>query len=260
LPWPGYREELGACLTTIVVSHKPDHGKQAALHNDTNYGLRGAPNQRGNPLVGRRRPLDSIKSATDAESIANETLREEIRQLLAPLSTGKETKAALEAYVARTGVRRVICEERLSVIPIRDRRNGQPYRYVKGDGNYCYEIFRKPDGRWDGEVISSFEANQRTFTESPSHAQNGMPLVMRLHRDDVLVIEDGNAKATLLRIAYFTPGTIAMIALQEANADARVRKKELKYFFKTPSTLRPLRARAVGVDVLGYVNDPGFKD
>jgi hypothetical protein len=64
----------------------------------------------------------------------------------------------------------------------------------------------------------------------------------------------------LLRIAYFTPGTIAMIALQEANADARVRKKELKYFFKTPSTLRPLRARAVGVDVLGYVNDPGFKD
>lgn len=261
LPWPGYREELGACLATIVVSHKPDHGKQAALHNDTNYGLRGAPDKRGNPLVGRRRPLDSIKSAGDAESIASETLREDIRQLLAPLGAGKEIKAALDAYAARTGVRRVICEERLSVIPIRDRRNGQPYRYVKGDGNYCYEIFRKPDGRWDGEVISSFEANQRAFTESPSHAQNGMPLVMRLHKDDVLAIER-NGEYELMRIAKFSEGMIAMAALREANVDARTRDKscDLKYFFKSPSALRPLRARAVGVDVLGYVNDPGFKD
>lgn len=259
LPWPGYREALGACLAAIVVSHKPDHGKQAALHNDTNYGWRGELDKRGNPLVGRRRPLESIKNAADAESIASETLREEICRLLAPLSAGKEIKAALEAYATRTGVRRVICEERLSVIPIKDRRNGQPYRYVKGDGNYCYEIFRKPDGRWDGEVISSFEANQWSFAESPVQAQNGMPLIMRIHRDDVLAIEN-DSKTRLMRVVYFTPGKIAMIALQEANADARARTKELNYFFKTPSTLRPLRARAVGVDVLGYVNDPGFKD
>lgn len=259
LPWPSYREELGICLAAIVVSHKPDHGKQAALHNDTNYGLRGEPNKSGNPLVGRRRSLDSIKNAGDAESIASETLREEIRQLLSPLGTGKETKAALEAYVARTGVRRVICEERLSVIPIKDRRNGQPYRYVKGDGNYCYEIFRKPDGRWDGEVISSFEANQRSFAESSAQAQNGMPLVMRLHKDDVLAIEQAG-EIGLMRVAKFSEGMIAMAAPQEGNVDARTRDKNsgLKYFFKSPSALQPLRARLVGIDVLGYVNDPGF--
>lgn len=258
LPWPSYRDELAKALAGIVVSHKPDHGKQSALHNDTNYGWRGEPNKSGIPLVGRRRPLESIKNAKDAESIASEALREEIVQLLAALSSAKEIKAVLLDYAQHTGIRRVICEERLSVIPIRDRRDGKPYRYVKGDGNHCYEIFRKPDGRWDGEVISSFEANQRAFREIPSLAQNGLPLIMRIHRDDVLAVE-ADATTKLMRVAYFTPGVIAMVALQEANADARVRSKELKYFFKSPSTLKLLRARTVGVDVLGYVNDSGFR-
>lgn len=259
LPWPGYREELATCLAAIVVSHKPDHGKQAALHNDTNYGWRGEPDKRGNPLVGRRKPLESIKSAADAQSIADDTLREGIRRLLAPLTSTKEIKATLEAYTGRTGIRRVICEERLSIIPIKDRRNGKPYRYVKGDGNYCYEIFRKPNGHWDGEVISSFHANQREFTESTATAQNGLPLVMRIHRDDVLAVDMDN-RTRLMRIAYFTPGTIALVDLHEANVDARARAKSLKYFFKSPSTLRPLRARLIGVNVLGYVNDPGFME
>lgn len=260
LPWPDYREELSACLAAIVVSHKPEHGKQAALHNDTNYGWRGAPDKRGNPLVGRRRPLESIKNATDAQSIANEALREDICRLLAPLNAGKETKAALEAYTARTGVRRLICEERLSVIPIKDRRNGRPYRYVKGDGNYCYEIFRKPDGRWDGEVISSFEANQRTFTESSSQAQNGMPLVMRLHKDDVLVIE-AEGQTSILRVAQFSDGKILLARHNEANVAARNRdgSDEFKFIQLAPSRLASVKARQVGVNVLGYVNDPGFK-
>lgn len=259
LPWPGYRDELKACLEAIVVSHKPDHGKQAALHNDTNYGWRGEPDKRGTPLVGRRRPLDSIKNAADAASIASETLREEIALLLKPLNTGKEIKMALLAYSERTGIRRVICEERLSVIPIHDRRTGQPYRYVKGDGNFCYEIFRKPDGKWDGEVINSFEANQATFMESRAAAQNGLPLVMRVHRDDVLAVEIGDQKR-LMRVAYFTPGMIALMDVHEANADARVRAKSLKYLFKSPSTLKHVQARLVGVNILGYVNDPGFKE
>ncbi|HEX7341885.1 MAG TPA: type II CRISPR RNA-guided endonuclease Cas9 [Rhodanobacteraceae bacterium] len=260
-PWPGYREELAACLQAIVVSHKPDHGKQAALHNDTNYGWRGEPDKRGNPLVGRRRPLESIKNAKDAESIADESLREEITRLLTPLKSPKDIKAALLEYATKTGIRRVICTERLAVIPIHDRRNGKPYRYVKGDGNYCYEIFRKPDGRWDGEVISSFEANQNGFRELPDTAQNGLPLVMRICKDDVLALErDGQTE--YMRVAKFSEGKINMIAPKEANVDARNRDKDdgLSYFQKSPSALKTLRARIVGVNILGYINDPGFKE
>ncbi|MGH8505716.1 MAG: type II CRISPR RNA-guided endonuclease Cas9 [Stenotrophobium sp.] len=261
LPWPTFRDELATCLNAIVVSHKPDHGKQAALHNDTNYGLRDGPDARGNLLVGRRRPLDSIKNANDAESIASETLRTEIMQLLAQMSSPKDIKAALAAYSARTSIRRVICEERLSVIPIHDRHNGKPYRYVKGDSNYCYEIFRKVDERWDGEVVSTFEANQKTFVESGTTAQNGLPLVMRVHKDDILAVEsEGHTR--YMRVAKFSEGMIAMAETREANVDARTRDKDsgLKYLFKSPSALQPLRARLVGVDILGYVNDPGFRE
>jgi len=258
LPWPTFRHELGACLGGIVVSHKPDHGKQAALHNDTNYGWRGAPDKRGKLLVGRRKPLESVKNASEANSIASETLRAEITELLAPLTSASDIKSALLAYSQRTGIRRVICEERLSVITIRDKRNGQPYRYVKGDGNFCYEIFRKPDGRWDGEVISVFEANQKSFIASPHLAQNGMPLVMRIHKDDVLAIEIDGEPLRHMRIATLSEGKIAMVDLRESNVDARVRSKRLKYLQKSPSTLKPLKARLVGVNILGYVNDPGF--
>jgi len=258
LPWPAFRDELGESLKRVVVSHKPDHGKQAALHNDTNYGWRGEPDKRGNPLVGRRRPLESIKNAADAESIAEEFMRGEIVKLLSGLSGAKDIKAALLAYSARTGIRRVICQERLSVIPIHDRRNGKPYRFVKGDGNYCYEIFRKPDGRWDGEVISTFEANQKNFTDSPSMAQNGLPLLMRIHKDDVLAISDEQG-VRIMRVAQFSSGKILLAEHTEANVAGRARDGRFKFLQFGIGPLKKVNARIIGVDILGYVNDPGFK-
>ncbi|MDR3388335.1 MAG: type II CRISPR RNA-guided endonuclease Cas9 [Rudaea sp.] len=261
LPWPSFRNDLQQCLGQIVVSHRPDHGKQAALHNDTNYGWRDGPDKHGNPLVGRRVPLESLSKAVDAESIADDFLRTEITQLLAPLSSAKEIKVALRAYSERTGIRRVVRQERLAVIHIHDRRSGEPYRYVKGDGNYCYEIFRRPDGGWGGEVISSFEANRKVFNPSKTHAQNGQLLVMRIHKDDVVVIES-NEHVRCMRVAKFSTGMIALVDLHEANVDARTRDKNsgFKYFFKSPAALKPLRARLAGVDILGFINDPGFRE
>ncbi len=259
-PWPSYREDLRECLSRMVVSHKPDHGREGALHNDTNYGWRDGPDMRGNPLVARRVPLESLGKAADAGTIVDDRLREEISGLLAPLSSAREIKAALLAYSQRTGIRRVLRQERLAVIPIKDRRTGIAYRYVKGDANYCYEIFRRADGRWDGEVISLFEANQQGFDESATQAQNGLPLVMRLCKDDIVAVED-NGRCRLMRVAKFSRGTIAMVDHHEANVDARTRDKNsgFKYFFKSPAALKPLNARPVGVDILGYVNDRGFR-
>ncbi|MGE0640108.1 MAG: type II CRISPR RNA-guided endonuclease Cas9 [Thermoanaerobaculia bacterium] len=261
LPWQGFREELQSTLQKIVVSHKPEHGREGALHNDTNYGLRGAPDGSGNPLVGRHVPLETLKSAADAESIPDESLREELTRALTGISGTKEVKAALAAFSARTGIRRIIKEERLAVIPIHDRRTGKAYRYVKGDGNHCYDIFRRKDGGWAGEVISIFEANRKDFNPSSHVAQNGLPLIMRIHKEDVLCVEL-EAGARLMRVAKFSSGVIALVNLNEANVDARTRSSSdgLKYFFKSPSALQPLRARLVGVDILGYVNDPGPKD
>lgn len=257
LPWPGFRDELRDTLLKVAVSHKPDHGREAALHNDTNYGLRGEPDRKGVPLVGHRVPLETIKGTPDVETIADASLREQLRTLLAPLSSAKDIKSALQAFSQRTGIRRTMKLERLSVIPIHDRRDGRPYRYVKGDGNYCYDIFRRADGRWDGRVLSLYEANRAREMTAPATMPDGEPVVMRLRKGDLMRMEiEGIEK--LLRIAKFSDGMIALAEHHEANVDARARVKSLKYIFKSPSTLKTARARLVGVDILGYINDPGF--
>jgi CRISPR-associated endonuclease Csn1 len=259
-PWPGFRDDLAATIGKIVVSHKPDHARETRLHNDTNYGKRGSVDAHGAMLVSTRKSILSLSSAQDAERIADPRLRAELASLLTGLA-GKEIKAALENYSTRTGIRHLRMEERLSVIPIMDRVTKQPYRYVKGDGNYCYDIYREDNGRWQGDVVSNFDANQPGFDPEARTARNGKPLVMRLRKGDFLKMEiDGVGR--IMRVAKFSEGIIALVEHHEANVDARNRDKNsgLKYVFKAPSKLQAASARQVGVDVLGYVNDPGFQE
>lgn len=260
LPWPTFRDDLKANVDKIVVSHRPDHGPEAALHNDTNYGWRGEPDKRGTPLVGHRIPLEAIKSAADTSKIADSRLQEKLEKLLAPLS-GKAINAALHAFSQRTGIRRVLVEERYAVIPICDRRSGEPYRYVRGDGNYCYDIYCRDDGRWDGEIVSRYDANRPNFETHARTSRTGFPLRMRLRRDDMLALErDG--QRLLYRVAQLSEGKIILAPHSEANVDTRSRDKDdaFKYLQLAPSRLKNARARIVGVDMLGYVNDPGFAD
>lgn len=255
LPWPRFRDELRDTLAKIVVSHKPDRGPEGALHNDTNYGLRGEPDRKGVPLVGRYVPIESLKGIADLDAVADVRLRERLRERLAPLSAAKDIRAALLAFSIETGVRRIFRKERLSVIPIADRRTGEPYRYVKGDSNYCYDIYRGDDGRWGGDVVSTFDANRESTGHRPTHARNGRPLVMRICKEDLLALEiEGCTR--LMRVVKLTEGKITLLDHHEANVDDRARKNALN---KAPSTLRDCKARLVGVDILGYVNDPGFR-
>jgi CRISPR-associated endonuclease Csn1 len=153
------------------------------------------------------------------------------------------------------------------VIAINDRRTGKPYRYVKGDGNYCYEIFLQGNGHWDGEVINTFTANTsayQEFAKSPEFAiasWQGLPLVMRIRKGDVLLTEqDGSTQ--IMRIVKFSDGKIEFASHQEANVAARAadRTSGFKYTQKSPSKLKSLRARIAGIDILGFVNDPGFRE
>lgn len=259
LPWPSFREELADCLSRVIVSHKPDHGREAALHNDTNYGARGDADRKGALLVGRRVPLDTLEEK-DLGKVADPRIRERLRAVLSGLSGAKERKVALAAYSTQSGIRRIVLQERLSVIPIRHRRTQQPYRYVKGDGNFCYRIFADSADRWSGEVISYFDANRPGFDLDAAVSASGKPIVMQLHKDDLMAVETSSGRR-ILRVAKFSDGMIALVDHHEANVDARVRNKTsgLKYLFKAPNALRSLRARVVGVGILGYVNDPGFR-
>ena len=120
MPWPTYRKHVQRAVENIWVSHKPDHGHEGAMHNDTAYGLGANGKVRVHKMVGGVRTLEESSLKVIAFS---------------------EPKASARHGVLATG-------------------EAKPYKGYKGDSNYCIEIVRNELGKWKGEVVSTFEAYQ----------------------------------------------------------------------------------------------------
>jgi CRISPR-associated endonuclease Csn1 len=228
LPWASYREHVARAIHSIWVSHKPDHGHEGAMHNDTAYGLLGNGRVSVHKMVEGKRTYveDNLK----------------VIEFTNP-------KAA----------------ERHGVLP-----NGQPrpYKGYKGDSNYCIEIVRNEKGKWEGEVISTFEAYQLVRQhglkrlQHPTIGVSGKSLVMRLMIGDTVRLElDGQLLTG--RVSWVKSNTqIALAATNEANTDARSRDNSDPYSYtvKTASVWQKLKARRVTISPIGELRDPGFKE
>lgn len=228
LPWETYRAHVQRAINAIWVSHKPDHSHEGAMHNDTAYGLR------GDGKVSFHKMVEGVRTH----------LEDNLKVI--EISNAKAT-------------------DRHGLLP-----NGEPtpYKGYKGDSNYCIEIIRNEKGKWEGEVISTFEAYQLVREHGaarlrhPSLSVSEKPLVMRLMIDDVVrLIADKQTRT--MRIATLSGnGQIFMADTSEANVDARNRSKEetFAYVSKMAGSLQKATARRVTISPIGEVRDPGFKE
>lgn len=261
-PWDGFRDAVVSAIGRTVVSYKPDHGRQDKLHNKTAYGFVEPPGENGVARVVHRVMLVDLKPGrleTDAEDgVRDLALRKRLREVAGD-ATGAELKKRLLAFSERTGIRRVRVTEKLTVIVIPD----SPFKGYKRDSNYAFEIYHDENGRWRERIVTTFEANQVKPPERLRDrrlAMNGKLLVMRLCKNDLIAIEEDD-KRWIMRVAKFSPGTIALAAHSEANVDARNRNHDdsFAYNYKSAGSLHSARGRRVFVDLLGQVLDPGFK-
>lgn len=227
-PWPTYREHVARAVGNIWVSHKPDHGHEGAMHNDTAYGLL------GNGRV-------SVHKVVDGK-------RERIEDNL----------KVIEFSSAKS-------MERHGVLPTGEPR---PYKGYKGDSNYCIEIVRNEKGKWEGEVISTFEAYQLVRTHGPARLRHpklsvsGRPLVMRLMQDDCVRLQIGDGSG-VYRVCWVRADTrIAFAPIHESNVDSRNRDKDdsFTYIVKNAGVLQKHQARRVTITQIGELHDPGFKE
>lgn len=275
-PWQGFRAEMQEKVNSIVVSIKPDHGVAGKLHNDTAYGIERL-GEGGKPSVVRHRvPLTTLKAADLG------TLKPEFGSLpiidvdsafyaqIADAIEGyadKEWKRNLSALAQKTGRRYVRKREVLSVIPIFERGSEndpqrKPYKGLKGDANYCMEIFADSKGNWKSEIISRFTANTAEYKSYLAGAEaqrvtfSGKPLVMRLLINDCVVLGDS---PTVYKVQKVSGAAITLCPVHEGNADARNRDKQDPFSFvtKTANSLRTSGGRKVLVTELGTVLDPG---
>ncbi len=233
LPWPSYREHAERALGGIVISHKPDHGYQGAMHEETAWGLCG-------------------------DGVASRRVRLEDG---GPRQREFRNKNLVEIDSTRDPNRHGMDE------------HGRPrhYKGYVGGSNYCIEIWRGEKGKWDGDVVSTFQAYQliRQWGEIEgarrlrdlSFSQSGRPLVMRLMIDDLVRLQvDG--KERTMRVAVISGnGQIFMCDHHEANVDARNRDKQnpFAYISKLPGSLQKAKGRRVTVSEIGELRDPGFK-
>ncbi|PRY97704.1 CRISPR-associated Csn1 family endonuclease [Jezberella montanilacus] len=228
LPWDTYRDHVARAINAIFVSHKPDHGHEGAMHNDTAYGLLSGGVVRTHKIV------DGIRQ------------REDSNLKVIEMTSNKAPK-------------------RHGLLPDGSPR---PYKGYKGDSNYCMEIYRTDDGKWASDVISTFQAYQIVRHEgvarlrNPRLSLNGKHLVMRLLIGDTLRLEV-NGRTETVRIQKLAGnGQIFLASHQEANVDARNRDASDTFAFvsKMVGSLRTAKGRRVTVSPIGEVKDKGFVD
>jgi CRISPR-associated endonuclease Csn1 len=147
--------------------------------------------------------------------------------------------------------------------------NGEPkpYKGYKGDSNYCMEIVRNDKGKWEGEVVTTFEAYQLVREHGvarlrhPKLSVSGKPLVMRLMNGDTLVLNTKDDPKMVARVSNISSnGQIFMAANNEANVDARNRDKSdsFAYVSKMAGSLQKAQGRMAIISPIGQLRDPGF--
>lgn len=228
LPWPSYRDHVARAVNHIWVSHKPDHGHEGAMHNDTAYALL------GNGMVRVRKTVDGVRQ--------KETAALKVIEFTSP-------KAAARHGITADG-------------------SPRPYKGYKGDSNYCIEIVRNEKGKWEGEVISTFEAYQlvRQHGEQrlrhPNLSTRGKSLVMRLIIGDYIKADFKGAVRLLTIKKIKSNGSIFVAEHREANVRQREDEKDtsLIYGSFTAGSLFKANGRQVSVSPIGELNDPGLKE
>lgn len=253
-PLKRYRKPAEDRLSKLVVSHKPDHGFQGAMHNDTAYGITGQEDSKGQMMMVTRKPLDSLAPA-DLQNIVDTNIRDHLIFETEGLSGKEFTKALLIAGEnMRPPVRRIRIMtpmSKSSYVTIRHGDQKQHLKAYKTDGNYCYDIFTDDKGRWTGEVISTYSAYERSKEKPDWWRQNtggnGQPLIMRIRKGDMLEIDSPEGGRRCVVVYKFSAGKVNMVDHYEANASARIRAKELAGYQMSPSSLQ--KANAVRVTV-----------
>ena len=260
VPWLGFRETVRACIEGIIVSHKPDHGIQGSLHNDTAFGVVEPPDAQGRSVVVHRVSLAEIKKPGRLKSIRDPIIRKQLDAATVGLTGAAFTRALVAAGEGLSPpVRRVRICERLRVIPTVTNSDGRVLKAYKGDSNYCYDIYKTKTGQWTGHVVTRFAANRREFDPKARSLHDGTPLIMRLRANDLLAIGCGSQRQ-IMRVVKISPGKIDLAdhfeagSLKARNAD---KSDPFNWMTKSPARLKLLDARKVRVSVTGKLFDPG---
>ncbi|MHA1538427.1 MAG: type II CRISPR RNA-guided endonuclease Cas9 [Alphaproteobacteria bacterium] len=261
-PFEGFRGQLAGALERTVVSHKPEHGIQGQLHEDTAYGIVADPGAEGGFNLVYRKALIGLNE-NEMERIRDLNLRERLRDHVHQAKgAGLALKEALAAFAEETGTHRVrLLKKEADVVAIAGP-GGKPYKALIPGGNHHIDVYEQPDGTWVCETVSVFEANQ-DGQPARKTAHPAARRVMRLHKGDLLKLSPKPGEPEkIMRILRLSPSN-NVLYLVEHNETGELQKRHddpddpFRWLFFNMSRLEQAGARVISVDILGKVRDPG---
>ena len=225
LPWSTYRDHVERAVRYIWVSHKPDHGFEGAMMEETSYGIR---------------KDGSIKQRRKADGSAGREITNLIRiaEPAQPLRHGVDSDGQPLPYKGYVGGSNYCIE-----ITVSDKGKWEG-EVISTFG--AYRVFRA--GGWE---------QLRNATQG----QNGQSLVMRLVIDDFVRLEIDGQERTMRIASINSAGRLSLADHHEANVDSRNREPEgaWRYTYKQAGSLQSAKARQVTISSIGELRDSGFK-
>ncbi len=221
LPWDTFRDHVYRAVNNIVVSHRPDHSHEGAMHDQTAYGIR--PGNR----------------AVTHKTVDGHRVRDDKVLTLIPMTSAKGSH--------RHGFNK--------------DGSLRAYKGYKGNSNYCLEIYENEKGKWVSDTVSTFDAYQIVRDRGVEGlrgpvCQNGKPLVMRLMINDTVRLKNDVGKYDNYLIHGINQaGVMKMSRLSEANVSERSRSAEsgFKYTFKTAGSLQNSDGCLITVSPIGEI-------
>ena len=270
-PWKDYDwAELKEKCDAIVVSHKPDHGSPGQkgkttgqLHEDTYYGLTNeAASKKDSAVYVVRKAPEFFESIDKIEQIRDRRLRDEILRAVQGLSTKEEIKQTAIAFCIKREIRgiRVLVEKPTNVmVSVVSKIDGKTYKHMQGGSNYCADIYveatGKKAGKWQLEVIKSFDANQPDFKPRWQSMQ-GTKRVMRLHIDD-MVAYDEEGKQKICRVQKISTNGQIFFIPHNVSSPERIKLEVLSMM---AGVAQKNKLRKISVSPDGVVFDPAKVD
>ncbi len=227
LPWPSYREHVARAIGNIWVSHKPDHGYEGAMMEETSYGIRrdGSIRQKMKEDGSAGREISNLIRITEP----NQPKRHGVDANGNPLP--------YKGYVGGSNYcLEVVCNEK---------------------GRWSGEVVTTFDAYEAARIYGASRLGH------PSLSLSQKPLVMRLIIGDTIRAEL-ESKTRLLRVVKIDPSTNVVFA--EINEAGELKKRHderidsFRYVNLRGDSFRQAKARHVSISPIGEMRDPGFKE
>jgi CRISPR-associated endonuclease Csn1 len=173
-PWNGFYDNVKDMIDKTVVSHRVSKKVSGPLHAETIYSYQGK-DERGKPIVHIRKPLSAPLTKNEVENIVDDKVREIVLLKLKELGGDlkklgmlenhpyMETKDGRKIPIHKVRIRKTLSTEEIGT--------SVSTRHVEISSNHHIEIYEYKDKKgkikWDGDVVSTFEAMRRLRKGDP---------------------------------------------------------------------------------------------